>query len=210
MAYSFIYCVVNMGDASKVLKSANKYGIKGGAVSIGRGTVSSKLLEFFAINEVRKEIVKMIVENKLASKAIEGISKDMAFEKPNHGIAFSHSVSECIGGGKVIDKESEIIGREKSMYNIIYVIVDKGKAEDVIDAANKVGSRGGTIINARGVEVQKFFSIEIEPEKEEVFIIAKKELKDNIVESIRSHLKIDDPGNGLLFVLDVDEVYGLH
>ena len=99
------------------------------------------------------------------------------------------------------------------MYNIIYAIVDKGKAEDVIEAAAKAGSKGGTIVNARGAgddEVRKVFALEIEPEKEEVFIITKREYKDKIVESIRTHLKIDEPNNGVLFVLELDEVYGLH
>ena len=99
------------------------------------------------------------------------------------------------------------------MYNIIYVVVDKGKAEDVIDAAKKAGARGGTILNARGRgvhEVEHFFDIDIEPEKEEVFIITKADLKPAIVDSIVADLKINEPGNGVLFVLDVGEVYGLH
>ena len=99
------------------------------------------------------------------------------------------------------------------MYNVVIVVVEKGKAEEVIEAANKAGSTGGTIINARGAgihEVQKFFSLEIEPEKEEVFIITKNENKDKIVASIRENLKIDEPGKGILYVLDVNEVYGLH
>jgi nitrogen regulatory protein PII len=204
--------VVNTGNASKVLKYAKNYGIKGGTISIGWGTVNDRVLKFLALNEVQREIVTMVVESELASEAIRGISEYMAFEKPHHGIAFSYSVSDFIGSKNILDKASENTERSNTMHNIIYAIVDKGKGEDVITAAEKVGSKGGTIINARGAgvhEVQKFFSIEIEPEKEEVFIIAKSELKDKIVESIKTDLKIDEPGNGILFVLDVDEVYGV-
>ena len=99
------------------------------------------------------------------------------------------------------------------MYKAIYVIVDKGNAEDVIEAANKAGARGGTIVNARGSgfhETHKLFSIEIEPEKDQVIIIAKSELKDAIVETIKTGQKITEPGNGIMFVLDVNEAYGLH
>ena len=98
------------------------------------------------------------------------------------------------------------------MYNAIYVVVDKGKAENVIEAANKAGARGGTILNARGSgvhETQKLFSIEIEPEKEEVLIITKTEMKDSIITSIKTDLKIEEPGTGIMFVLDVEEVYGM-
>jgi len=210
--YSLICCVVNMGDASKVCKIAKKYGVKGGTTSIGRGTISNKLMNFLAICEERKEIVTMIVESELASEAIKGIGAEMKFEKPHHGIAFSYSVSEFIGSKNIVSS-SGVTGGGKVMYKVIFVIVEKGKAEDVIEAAKAAGSTGGTIINARGAgvhEVQKFFSLEIEPEKEEVLIITKSENKERIVDSIRERIKIDEPGNGILYVLDVNEVYGLH
>lgn len=211
--YEMIYCVVNYGAASKILKIAKKYGIKGGTIFIGHGTVHSRLLDILGLNDVRKEIVTMVAEYELTSKAIKGVSAEMKFEKPHHGIAFSLSVSEFIGGINVSETNSIINEVKKSMYNIIYTVVDKGKAEDVIEAANKAGARGGTIINARGAgtnEVRKLFSIVIEPEKEVVFIITKCEQKDSIVKSIRSQLKIDEAGKGILFVMDINEVYGLH
>lgn len=209
---SLIKCVVNIGDASKVVKSAKKHGVKGVAISIGRGTVHNRLLEVLALNEIRKEIVTLVIESDLAADAIKGIGRDMDFEKPHHGIAFSFSISELISSkGKV--SATKIKEVESTMYKAIYVIVEKGKAEDVIDAANKAGARGGTIINARGAsihKIQKLFSLEIEPEQEEVFIVAKSEIKDDIIESINTYIKIEEPGNGIMFVLDVDEAYGLH
>ena len=213
--YRSICCVVNMGDASKVMKCSKKYGIQGGTISVGKGTVNSRLLDFLAINEKRKEIVTMVVEKELAGEAIRGISAGMRFEKPHHGIAFSYAVSEFVGRKNQMAATAEPAGEaeeEKGMYQIIYVVVDKGKAEDVMAAARKVGARGGTITNARGAgihEIQTFFSMEIEPEKETVFIITKREKKDAIVAAIVSDLKIDEPGKGILFVVDVDEVHGI-
>ena len=211
--FHLIFCVVNMGDASKVLKVSGKYGVKGGTVSIGRGTVHNRFLEFLKINEIRKEIVMMIVREDLAAEAIKGISRDMAFDKPHHGIAFSFAMSGLIDIRKNIDENTKGNEGKDTMYSAIYVVVDKGNAENVIEAANKAGARGGTIVNGRGSgihETQKLFSIEIEPEKEKVFIIAKNELKDSIVKAIRDELLIDEPGNGIIFVLDVNEAYGLH
>ena len=211
--FRLICCVVNMGDASKVLKAARKHGIKEGVISIGKGTISSQLLTFLKINEMRKEIVSMVVEAELATEAIKGISKDMAFEKPHHGIAFTHPVSGLFGDRHQDKKNTKTCEVENSMYNAIYVIVEKGQSEDIIDVANKAGARGATIVKARGSgseEAQKLFSIEIVPEKEKIIIITESELKNNIVEAIKEHMNIDEPGNGIIFVLDVNEVYGLH
>ena len=211
--FRLICCVVNMGDASRVLSVAKKHGVKEFVTSIGRGTLNNRLLKFFKIYDVRKEIVSMVVPTELASEAIEDISKHMAFEKPHHGIAFIHPVSELLGSKYDNNKKTQTNEVEISMYNAIYVIVERGKAEDVVEAANKAGARGATIINARGSgsqDAKKLFSIEIEPEKEKIIIIAKQELKDSIVEAIKEYMTTDEPGNGVIFVLDVNEVHGLH
>ena len=211
--FTLICCVVVAGHASRALNYAKKYGVKGGTFCIGSGIVHSRLLDFLQINEVRREIVTMIIEDELAAAAIKGISEDMEFHKPGHGIAFSHSVKEYIGSKNELESKSKSNEVKKIMYNIIYTIVDKGRAEDVIEAANKAGANGGTIINARGAgphEVEKLFSVEFEPEKEKVFIITESSKKDAIVDSIKTHLKIDEPGNGVLYVLDLNEVYGLY
>ena len=211
--FDMICCVVNFGDASKILKIAQKYGIKAGTISIGHGTVHNRLLEFLKINEIRKEVVNMFVESDKAEEAIQGISREMAFDKPHHGIAFSHTVSGGFTHNNTQYQNFESNEVNAGMYSAIYVVVDKGKAEDVIEAANEAGARGGTIVNARGSGIhaaQKLFSIEIEPEKEKVFIIAKNEMKDRIIQSISAKLEIEKPGNGIIFVLDVKEAYGLH
>ena len=211
--FSAICCVVNIGDASKVLRIAKKYGVKDGIASIAKGTVHSRILEFLKINEIRKEMITMLVDNEFVSEAIKGISKDMGFNKPHHGIAFSYPIAEFINCKSNTVEKTESSEENNSMYKAIYVVVDKGGAEGVIEVANKAGARGGTIINARGSgihETQKLFSIEIEPEKEQVFIIAKNEEKDKIVEAIRKYMDESEEDKGIIFVLDINEAYGLH
>ena len=98
------------------------------------------------------------------------------------------------------------------MYQAITVIVDKGKAVMVIDAAIRVGAKGGTIINARGSgihETSRLFGMDIEPEKEMVLILAKTENAGTIVTAVSDDLKINEPGNGIIFVQPVDQVIGM-
>ena len=99
------------------------------------------------------------------------------------------------------------------MYQLIITIVNRGNAGDVIDAAKAAGSKGGTIINARGSgihETQRLFNMDIEPEKEMVMILSKEDITDSIVESIRIALEIDQPGNGIIFIQDVNQTYGIY
>ena len=99
------------------------------------------------------------------------------------------------------------------MHQAIYVIVEKGNGEAVIEAAVKAGSTGGTIMNARGSgihETSRLFAMEIEPEKEVVLIISEAGKTEAIAASIREAMEIDKPGKGIMYIQDVSNIYGLH
>jgi len=198
---------------SKVLKIAKQNGVLGGTIFLGKGTVKNRLLQILDLCDIKKEIVVMITDQKTAQIALEDLANHLHLQKPNHGIAFSTSVTNFIGA---VNCEYQEIpknrGSEKSMYDAIFVVVDKGRAELVMDAATSSGARGGTIINARGSginETSKLFSMEIEPEKELVLILSAHHLTEAIVAAVREKLEIDKPGKGIIFVQNVDQAYGI-
>ena len=210
-----ILCViVKLGLGSKIMQRAKHFGISGGTVLLGKGTVNNKILDFIGLADIRKEVVLMISNKNIMDEALNKLDKEFKFEKPNHGIAFTTSITDVIGMRSF--KCNEGInegGFDKVMYNSITIIVDKGRAEDVIDAATKAGSLGGTILNARGSgihETSKVFAMEIEPEKEVVIILSKSDQTKNIVESISKEMKINEPGNGIIYVQDINKTYGLY
>ena len=165
-------------------------------------------------SDEKKEIVLMGTDKHTADHALVELNKDFQFEKPNHGIVFTTSMCEIIGSRCCICEENEEErGVNEPMYQIIITIVNRGKAEDVIEAAKAAGSKGGTIINARGSgvnETSKLFNMDIEPEKEMVMILSKEDITENIVSSIRERLEIDKPGNGIIFIQNVNKTYGIY
>jgi nitrogen regulatory protein PII len=205
--------IVNYGQGSKVLKTAKHNGILGGTIILGRGTVKNHLLEFLELTDIRKEIVLMIADREIIHDAVDKIDKEFKFHKPYHGIAFTSSVPLFLGTGNYEYKSGiNNGGLNKSMYNSIFVIVDKGKGEQVMEAATKAGARGGTIINGRGSgihETSKLFHMDIEPEKEIVMILSENSITEGIVTSIRDQLQIDKPGNGIIFVQEINKTYGV-
>lgn len=209
-----ICVIVNLGMGKKVVKLAKHQGVLGVTVTLGKGTISNKILEFIGLSDVRKEIVYMMADIRTAREVLALLNSEIEFDKPNHGIAFTTTV--CAVAGARAYKCEEINnerGADNTMYHAITVIVEKGRAEDVIDAATRAGSKGGTIINARGSgihETSKFFALDIEPEKEIVIILSEADKTEGITSSIRSDLKIDEPGNGIIYVQDVNKTYGIY
>ena len=208
-----ICIIVNAGFGSKIMHTAKKYGISGGTVLVGEGTIKSSLLEKLALNNVKKEIILMGSSKVTTNQALKKLNERFKFTKPNHGIAFTTSINQIFGARSFKNDRMKNGGADIKMYHAITVVIEKGNAEDVIDAATEAGSKGGTIINGRGSgihETKKIFSMEIEPAKEIVLILSERDSTDAIVSSIRKKLKIDDPGNGIIFIQDINETYGVY
>ena len=210
--YELLTVVVDDGLGSKVLHTANCNGVLGGTIVHGMGYVKSKVLRILGLNETRREVIMMVTNKTISATLLPILEEKLELTKPYHGIAFSTNVTNFIGACKI--KPNIIINRKESdrMYNVIYTVIEKGLGEEVIETAIACGSKGGTIINGRGSgihETCKMFSIEIEPEKEIVIIISKKDLTEPIVSGIREKLKIDEPGKGIIFVQEIDQIYGI-
>lgn len=205
--------IVNDNMGSEALRFGRKNGVSGGTIFYGRGTIRQPALRFLGMDNIRKEVVLMAMEETDAERMMDLYTKQFHLEKPNRGIIFRLSLANMLGT-HTNTYNLNLINREDGshMYEAIITIVDRGKAEDVIAAAEAAGSQGGTIINARGAgihETSKIFGIEIEPEKEIVLILAEAGKTDDIVASINQKIEVEKPGHGILFTLGINEARGL-
>lgn len=212
--YEMLAVIVNSGVGSKVLHLGKKNGISGGTIFLGRGTQHCLLNDFFDICDERVEVVLMIAQTEKIESAAEAISQKFKFAKANHGIAFTAALNNFLGVRNCFyDKTHEEKGVNKTMYEAIFVIVDRGNAETVVGAAEAAGAKGGTIMNARGSgihEYSKLFAMDIEPEKEVVMLILETAKTETVVNAIQDATEMSKPGNGIIFTIGVNRTYGLY
>ena len=100
----------------------------------------------------------------------------------------------------------------KNEFELIITIVNKGFADFVIDASRDAGATGGTIINGRGTGVhenESFLGVNIQPEKEIVITLVKKENKTTIMQEICDRTKLQEHGKGICFSMPVNKVAGI-
>ncbi len=98
-------------------------------------------------------------------------------------------------------------------YDLIITIVNKGYAFDVMEAAKLKGATGGTILKGRGTgtkEIEKFFNITIQEEKEIVLIVVDHAKKEDIMSEIVVKAGINTAGNGISFSLKVEDIAGIN
>ncbi|NMA94631.1 MAG: P-II family nitrogen regulator [Clostridiales bacterium] len=212
--YIMFSVVVNTGIGTKIFKEAEKIGIIGGTVFLGRGTVKSHVLELLGLDQVKKEIVILIAHKSLEGVIHEVITEKFHLEKPNHGIAFSVSLNEVVGQEEFDPSTVKRIsgGKDDMEYESIFTIVERGLGQEVVDNATAAGARGATIINARGSGIHHdttFFSMRIEPEKEIVMIIIEKDKSEKIIDAIKTSMDLEKPGKGIIFSMDINRVSGI-
>ena len=205
--------IVEQNKASKVLHLADEKGVTASVAMLGIGTASRTLFDYLGLNDKKKAVLLLFGKTEEIEDLADYLVEKLELNKPNHGIAYIESAFNVFGTEDNDNGNgSENIKRGETMYNAIYTIVEKGSAEDVIEAAQKAGSRGGTIVNARGSgseEARKVFNMLIEPEKEIVLIISEEAKTKDIVESIRKETGIEEQGKGIIFITRVEQTYGL-
>ena len=99
-----------------------------------------------------------------------------------------------------------------SKFECIVTIVDGGYSECVVDAAKSAGAKGATIINGRGStskEVDNFYKLNIQPDKQIVLILCKQSQTKAIVESISKNAGMNTKMHALSFVLPVENAIGM-
>ena len=95
----------------------------------------------------------------------------------------------------------------------IFSVVERGKADHMVEKAKKAGAKGATILYGRGTttdnELKQFLSFHIESSKEIIIILAEKENAEAIQKALIEAGRLDEPGTGILFSVPVLHLTGL-
>jgi nitrogen regulatory protein P-II 1 len=101
---------------------------------------------------------------------------------------------------------------ERTRFQLLVAIVTQGKCGPIVDAAKDAGAEGATILRGRGTgphEGAKFLGLPIEPEKDVLLVIVPTDIAERVLEHMVAAGKLDQPGRGIVFILDVPRVAGI-
>lgn len=95
----------------------------------------------------------------------------------------------------------------------IIAVVERGKADKIVDEAKKVGARGATIFYGRGTgesEVKRFLNIHIESSKEIILVLSDDEKYKTIFDTMIDAGKLNEPGRGIIFTMPILNIAGIN
>lgn len=100
----------------------------------------------------------------------------------------------------------------KTAFTMILTAVKEGYSDEVVEAANSAGARGGSVIRGRrrGSEaLAEFMGISTQEEQEFVMIIARRDQKADIMNAIKERCGLNTEAQGFVFSIPLEDVIGM-
>ena len=138
---------------------------------------------------------------------------------PGTGIAFTVPLSS-IGGRRELlfltEHQNYQKGEESTMkdttHELLLVVANHGYSDLIMDAARGAGAAGGTVIHAKGTGMEgaeKFLGISLAAEKEMIFIVVRREKRNDIMSAIMHSAGMQSKAKSICFTLPVSATAGL-
>lgn len=197
----------------------NGVGLPVSVTTVGYGTASSEILDYFGLDGSEKSVMFHFVTDETWKTVKRQLRMKMRIDIPGIGIAFLVPLSS-IGGKKALDyltaSQKFVKGEESSLrdtkYELLVAIANQGYTELIMGAARKVHASGGTVVHAKGTGGQlaeKFMGVTLVPEKEMVFIVVRKDRKNAIMQAIMDEAGTGTKAGAVVFSLPVTDTAGM-
>ncbi len=188
-------------------------------ITLGEGTARGDILDYLGLEASEKMIIFNFVQQNDWTQTKKDLQRKLQIDAPGEGIAFLVPLSS-IGGKRTLQflldrqelPESEESTLKDTTYELIIAIADQGNLEMVMDAARGAGAYGGTVIHAKGTGMEyaeKYLGVTIAAEKAMIFIVTKKDQKNNIMKAIMEQAGMQSPAKTIVFSLPVTDTAGL-
>ena len=219
---SELFMMVSILDRHKAKKFLNFYqesGIKVNLNTVARGTATSEVLDYFGLESIEKILITSIVTRSVWKNIKKGLQEKMNIDIPGTGIAFIIPLSS-IGGKRQLQfltqNQDFLKGEESTLkdtkYELLIAITNQGYTELVMNAARNQKAGGGTVIHAKGTGMEgaeKFLGVSLASEKEMVFIVVRREYKNQIMQAIMEEAGMNSKAKSIVFSLPVTSTAGM-
>ncbi|MBR3929937.1 MAG: P-II family nitrogen regulator [Clostridia bacterium] len=218
MELNLVIAITDREKRETLEKISSSIGISLSLISLGRGTATDEHLSLYGLAATEKAVMYAVADREKTARLMRAAKIRLFVDIPGNGIMLSIPI-KSVGGGRTmayLTDNSTPGGETPKMtfeYELIYVILNEGFSDVVMNAARSAGATGGTVMTAKGTgarEGQKFMGITLANERDVVIIVAKNDVKSAIMKSIIDKAGLGTPAGAVCFSLPVSEIQGLH
>ena len=211
--------IIDRKNSKKYLDLYKKDKLEVMYITLGEGTARGDILDYLGLEASEKMVIFNFVQQHDWMLTKKNLQRKLQIDAPGEGIAFLVPLSS-IGGKRTLQflldrqelPESEESTLKDTTYELIIAIADQGNLEMVMDAARGAGAYGGTVIHAKGTGMEyaeKYLGVTIAAEKAMIFIVTKKDQKNNIMKAIMEQAGMQSSAKTIVFSLPVTDTAGL-
>ena len=211
--------IIDRKNSKKYLDLYKKDKLEVMYITLGEGTARGDILDYLGLEASEKMVIFNFVQQHDWMLTKKNLQRKLQIDAPGEGTAFLVPLSS-IGGKRTLQflldrqelPESEESTLKDTTYELIIAIADQGNLEMVMDAARGAGAYGGTVIHAKGTGMEyaeKYLGVTIAAEKAMIFIVTKKDQKNNIMKAIMEQAGMQSPAKTIVFSLPVTDTAGL-
>lgn len=211
--------ITNRNFVTKFLSVYKEHQITVSLVTLGVGTANSEMLDYFGLESSEKAVIFGIVTQGVWEELKKGLQSKLQIDVPGTGIAFVIPLSS-IGGKRELlfltENQNYEKGDESTLkettHELLVIIANQGYSDLIMKAARSADAAGGTIIHAKGIGMElaeKFLGVSLASEKEIIFIVTKKEQKNEIMQSVMKNAGMESKAKSIVFSLPVTDTAGL-
>ena len=211
--------IIDRNQSRKFLSFYRNYGISVVLSTLGHGTAASNVLNYFSLEATQKAVLCAVVTDTVWNAVKKGLETIMQIDIPGTGVAFVVPVSsvggkrqlQFITSGMPFTKGEESVLKD-TKYELLVVVANQGYTETIMEAARRGKAAGGTMIHAKGTGMEgaeKFLGVSLAAEKELIFIVVRREQKNEVMSSIMEDAGIETRAGAIVFSVPVTSTAGL-
>lgn len=211
--------IIDRNQSRKFLSFYRNYGISVMLSTLGHGTAASNVLNYFSLEATQKAVLCAVVTDTVWNAVKKGLETIMQIDIPGTGVAFVVPVSsvggkrqlQFITSGMPFTKGEESVLKD-TKYELLVVVTNQGYTETIMEAARRGKAAGGTMIHAKGTGMEgaeKFLGVSLAAEKELIFIVVRREQKNEVMSAIMEDAGIETRAGAIVFSVPVTSTAGL-
>ncbi|MBP3347679.1 MAG: hypothetical protein J6L92_02885 [Clostridia bacterium] len=210
--------ILGRGKGKSYISMLNSKGIRYHMQSVGYGTASSEMMDILGLGSNNKDVVVSYATDRVVGDFVAEYSKNLDTTSRYGGImmvlplsAINRLTAEVISRA---DKNTTEKGNDNDMksehkHYVIFITVNQGFSDEVMQTARKAGSTGGTVIRARLAGDEKFEQLgdadDISEEKEIITILAPENTCSQIMEAVNKEFGLMSKARGIVCSVPVEK-----
>ena len=217
MELYYVLTILDRNKRASLEKIYQALDLKANLTMMGRGTATQEHLSIRGLSPTEKAVMATVAGKEDMKKLMLQTKRKLFIDIPGNGVMAAIPI-KSVGGAQALaylannQPKNPDKPELKFDYELIYVILNEGHSDEVMDAARPAGATGGTVIAAKGTGIasaEKFRGLSLANEREVVLIVARSAAKGDIMRAIIEKTGIDTPAGAICFSLPVSQVAGL-